>query len=74
MTVTIDLEPEIEQGLLTQARERGISLEVYLQELVTGQARAAGAPQPAGGKVPELPIRHLGAVGSLHRSDIYDDR
>ena len=32
MTVTFDLNPEIEEGLLAQARERGISLGEYLQE------------------------------------------
>ena len=39
MTVTLDLSPEIEKGLLAQARERGISLSDYLQEIVAGQAR-----------------------------------
>jgi hypothetical protein len=32
MTVTLDLNPEIEEGLLIKARERGISLGEYLQE------------------------------------------
>ena len=38
MTVTFDLDPEIEKGLLAQARQRGISLSNYLQEIVAGQA------------------------------------
>ena len=41
MTVTLDLNPEIEKGLLAQARERGISLGDYLQEIVARQAGAA---------------------------------
>jgi hypothetical protein len=73
MTVTLDLNPEIEQGLLAQARERGVSLDAYLQEIVSQQVRVSNAPPIAKSKVPELPIRHLGEVGSLHRRDIYDD-
>jgi hypothetical protein len=48
MTVTLDLSPEIERGLLAQARERGISLGDFLQEIVAEQARgtAAGLAEP----------------------------
>ena len=34
MTVTLNLKPEIEAGLLAQAQATGMSLEDYLQELV----------------------------------------
>jgi hypothetical protein len=49
MTVTFDLNPEIEEGLLAQARERGISLGEYLQEVIAGHARgvAAGHAKPS---------------------------
>ena len=49
MTVTIDLNPEVEKELLAQARERGMSLSDYLQEIVAGQARgvAAGLAEPS---------------------------
>ncbi len=73
MTVTLDLNPEIEQGLLAQASERGVSLASYLQEIVSKQVRVATPRVAANGNAPKLPIRHLGAVGSLHRRDIYDD-
>ena len=43
MTVTLDLKPEIEKELLAQARERGISLGDYLQEVVAGQVRGVAA-------------------------------
>jgi hypothetical protein len=43
MTVTLDLNPEVEKELLAQARERGISLGDYLQEIVAGQARCVAA-------------------------------
>ena len=34
MTVTLNLKPEIEAGLLAQAQATGMSLEDYLQQLV----------------------------------------
>jgi hypothetical protein len=34
VTVTLNLKPEIEAGLLAQAQATGMSLEDYLQELV----------------------------------------
>lgn len=37
MTVTLNLKPEIEAGLLAQARATGVSLENYLQQLVEKQ-------------------------------------
>jgi hypothetical protein len=41
MTVTLTLDPEVEKGLLARARERGVSLDDYLQEIVT---RESGVP------------------------------
>jgi hypothetical protein len=71
MTVTLNLNPETEKGLLAQAHERGVSLDDYLEDLVSKQVRLASpVVTPATLK---LPIRHLGTVGSLHRRDIYDD-
>ena len=39
MTVTLNLNPEVEKGLMARARARGVSLDDYIQELV---AKAAG--------------------------------
>jgi len=72
MKVTLDLEPEIERGLLAQAQDRGVSLTDYLQEIVSKQVRVASAAD-ARCNVSELPRLHLGVTGSLHRTDIYDD-
>ena len=72
MTVTLTLNPETEQGLLAQARERGVSLDAFLEEIVSQQARVA-APTVAKSAAPELPRLHLGVTGPLHRTDIYDD-
>jgi hypothetical protein len=73
MTVTLDLNPEVEQGLLALARERGVSLDAYLQEIVSKQVRGTAPPVAAKGNTLKLPARHLGDMGSLRRRDIYDD-
>ena len=44
MSVTLNLSPEIEEGLMVRARARGISVEDYVQELVV---REAGLHPPA---------------------------
>ena len=41
MTVTLNLNPEVEKGLTVRAHARGVSLDDYLQELV---AKEAGLP------------------------------
>ena len=41
MTVTLNLKPEVEKGLMARAHARGVSLDDYLQELV---AKEAGLP------------------------------
>ncbi len=72
MTITLDLNPEVEESLAAKAKERGVSLEAYVKEIVSQQI-LAGAPSTQRDKVPQIPIRHLGDVGSLRREDIYDD-
>lgn len=39
MTITIDLQPEIERGLLARAQAKGVSLTDYLQEIVSREAK-----------------------------------
>ena len=46
MTITIDLQPEIERGLAAQAQAKGVSLTDFVQEIVAREARAAEA-EPA---------------------------
>ena len=38
MTITLDLKPDIERGLLAQAQAKGVSLSEFVQEIVTRQA------------------------------------
>jgi len=44
----LELKPEIEAGLLTQAHARGLSLEAYLDEVL--KSAAAVKARPAGRK------------------------
>jgi hypothetical protein len=44
VNVTLSLNPEVEKGLLARARQRGVPLDEYLQELVV---REAGLPDLA---------------------------
>ncbi len=46
MTVTLELKPEIERGLLTQAQERGVSLDAYLQAELSRLAKVSDAASP----------------------------
>jgi hypothetical protein len=41
MTVTLNLKPEVEAGLLAQAQANGMSLEEYLLSMVEGAALSA---------------------------------
>ncbi len=46
MTITLDLNLEVEKSLSAQAQERGVSLSDYLQEIVTRKARLS-VPSPS---------------------------
>ena len=56
MTITLDLNPEIERGLLVQAQAHGVSLKQYVQEIVARQARSSLA---AGTEAPESKAENL---------------
>ena len=43
MTITIDLQPEIERGLLAQAQAKGVSLTEFVQGIVAREAHVAEA-------------------------------
>ena len=50
MTLTIDLQPEIESSLIGQAKARGVSLSDHAREIL---ARASVVTIPASSKAPE---------------------
>lgn len=41
MTITLNLDPDIEQGLLAQAQAKGVSLTDYVEQIVEREARQA---------------------------------
>ena len=43
MSITLILDPEIENGLIIQAQVRGISLEDYIKEIVAREAQTASS-------------------------------
>lgn len=73
MTVILDLNPETEQGLLMQAKERGVPLDAYLQDLLSKQASINKPAAATRDKEINLPSLPLGDIGSLRRADIYDN-
>jgi hypothetical protein len=46
MTVTLNLNPDVEKGLTARAHARGVSLDDYLQELVAREAGLTGTAEP----------------------------
>jgi len=46
MTVTLNLNPEVEKSLKARAHARGVSLDAYLQELVAKEAALPIAEEP----------------------------
>ena len=66
--MSIEVSHETEVRITDAARRQGISVEALLERLMS--ERGATSPvRPA----PQLPVWHLGPVGSLRRCDIYDD-
>lgn len=68
--MSINISQHIETRLTEEAQRQGISVEALLERFINGRAVST---LPERGRVPELPILHLGPMGPLHRRDIYDD-
>jgi hypothetical protein len=69
--MSIEISYETEARLTDEARRKGVSVDALLERLMT--ERGAPAQVAGNGAAPKLPRLHLGAMGSLHRRDIYDD-
>jgi hypothetical protein len=50
MSVTLNLNPEVEKGLMTLAKERGVSLSDYLQEIAAREAARLPAKERSTGE------------------------
>ena len=46
MTIILNLPPETEQSLLAEARDHGLSLEMFLQNVIATHAASAETNQP----------------------------
>ena len=68
MTVTLELSPEVEAGLLAQAQAEGLNVSDYVQNLVRERisTRAAGASLPAYELPPEEWVRQFEAWTRSH--------
>ena len=69
--MSIEISSQTEARLTDEARKQGISVDTLLERLMS--ERGTAAPTPGTGSIPELPVLHLGAMGALHRRDIYND-
>lgn len=67
--MSIELSRETEMYLAAEAQRRGVSIEALLQRFIEEYATPTRQPKAR----PNLPVRHLGNVGALHRRDFYDD-
>lgn len=67
--MSIELPRETEARLIDEARRQGVSVDALLERLMSERGPSVGA---GARPTPELPVWHLGGVGSLHRRDIYN--
>lgn len=65
MTVTLHLKPEVEAGLLAQARASGMQLEEYVLSVVESAAVPAAVAE--GPVAREEAVRKMLEFGSKHR-------
>ena len=45
MTITLEIQPEIERGLLARAEARGISITAFVEEIVAREAQTEAAAE-----------------------------
>ena len=62
MDITLSLSPEVEAGLLAQARQRGVSLDTLLQEMVEVQAGSLVEGALQGRHISEVILERMSKV------------
>jgi hypothetical protein len=67
----VNISHETEARLTDEAQRQGISVDAFLERLMS--EREAAAHIAVAAVAPQLPRLHLGVIGALHRRDIYDD-
>jgi hypothetical protein len=68
--MSLTISEQTEARLIEEARRQGISVDALLGRLISERAPGVTGRKC---KTPELPVWHVGVIGSLHRRDIYDD-
>jgi len=53
MTLTIDLQPDIEQGLIARAQAKGVSLSDYAREILSRAVATPIAPSVSKAEAPQ---------------------
>ncbi len=71
MTLTIEVTGELEVALKAQAHQQGVSADGMARRILA-EALTPVVKREIG-FTSELPILHLGTIGSLHRQAIYND-
>ena len=71
MTLTIEVSGELEAVLNAQAGAQGLTADGVARRVLTEALTPAVNPEPT--TTLELPVFHLGTIGTLHRRDIYED-
>jgi hypothetical protein len=69
--MSIEISPKTEAWLTGEARKLGVAVEQFLGRLMDESLAAERSCKDVSAL--ELPVLHLGAMGPLHRRDIYDD-
>jgi hypothetical protein len=62
MSITIDLSPDIERGLLVQAQAKGVSLSEFLQEMVSRNTTPIEYPSGTGQELLDIGARVRGLL------------
>jgi hypothetical protein len=71
--MSLDISPKTQARLAAKAQEKSISIEALIERLLNETGPQHLDLGNGNGPPPQLPVWHLGVVGSLHRRDIYDD-
>ncbi len=69
--MSLQISRETEARITVEARKHGLSVDALLDRLMN--EHAATAPVSGSALQPDLPVLHMGPMGSLRRRDIYDD-
>lgn len=70
MTITLELQPDVEKGLLTQAHMHGVSLTEFAQEILRREAQVS--PEPSRQRTGQDLIDACAKVGGLFTDEEID--